>query len=307
MLSAVSSGRPAARANTAGDWKHSWISRSAPLAASTTWRQGRVSPEKTTLRPAYADGVAHGTVQPMDGREAADDDPVAVVDRVRAVVRDLVGDRLEAGRRAHAAHRRGVPGHHLAHVMDERREPQRRVLVAAAPDLHRIDPPHLREAPQQPRDVADVIGVQMRQEDLGRGFHREPERVEVRERAGAQVEEEEVLLGVADLDEERPGRLAPPDPGVAAAQDRDPELAGVQGFRTMAPGPGRRCGPACRPPGSSTAARRPSLSSRTSLPDALPQPIGKASSTGMAIQARSGAAGASHREGDAKSTGEGPE
>ena len=119
----------------------------------------------------------------------------------------------------------------LAHVVDEGREPHRRVVAATTPDLDRVDPAGLREASQEPRDVADVIGVQVRQEDPGRGLHRQSERVEVREGAGAQVEEEEVLLRVADLDEERSRRLAPPDPGVATAQDRDPHLAAGQGLR----------------------------------------------------------------------------
>ena len=138
----------------------------------------------------------------------------------------------------------------------EGREPERRVLVAAAPDLDRIDPAGLREAAQQPGDVADVIGVQVREEDLGRGLHRESQRVEVREGTRAQVEEEEVLLGVADLDEQRSRRLAASDPRVTAAKDRDADLAGGQGLRSRHEGRVVRSGTACRPQGLSKAASR---------------------------------------------------
>jgi hypothetical protein len=43
-----------ALAATRGDWKHLWIKRSPFWAASTTYWHGRVSPEKTTMRPAYS-------------------------------------------------------------------------------------------------------------------------------------------------------------------------------------------------------------------------------------------------------------
>ena len=84
-----------------------------------------------------------------------------------------MGDRLEAVVGRTPADRCGVPGQRLAHVLAEGREAQRRVLVAAAPDLDGVDPAGLREAAQQPGDVADVVGVQVREEDLGRGLHRE--------------------------------------------------------------------------------------------------------------------------------------
>ena len=70
---------------------------------------------------------------------------------------DAIGaarDGLEAGRRAHAADRGGVPRHHLAHVMDERREPQRRVVVAAAPARWR--PGHAIACQVSPRGNSSV-------------------------------------------------------------------------------------------------------------------------------------------------------
>ena len=183
------------------------------------------------LPAGVRDGIAHRAAQPVDGREAGDRDAVAVVDRVRPVEGDLVGDRLEAGRGTDPAEGRRVPRQGLAHVLAEGREPQGGILAATAPDLDGIDPAGLREAAQQPRDVADVVGVEVREEDLGRGLDRESQRVEVCEGARAQVEEEEVLLGVADLDQERARRLAPPDPRVTTAQDRHADLTRGEGLR----------------------------------------------------------------------------
>jgi hypothetical protein len=47
-----------------------------------------------------------------------------------------------------------------------------------------------------------VIGVEVRQEDLGGALDGELERGEVGECPGSQVEEEEILLRVADLDDQ---------------------------------------------------------------------------------------------------------
>jgi hypothetical protein len=41
-----------ALAATRGEWKHLWIKTFPFWAASTTYWHGRVSPKKTTIRPA---------------------------------------------------------------------------------------------------------------------------------------------------------------------------------------------------------------------------------------------------------------
>jgi hypothetical protein len=57
----------------------------------------------------------------------------------------------------------------------------------------------------------------------GRG-DRETQAVEVRERPGADVEEEEIALVVSNLDEHGRGRLALLHEGITTAEDRHPEI-----------------------------------------------------------------------------------
>jgi len=54
IISATASGMPAFCESADAVGKVSWTSRSAPSHASTKWRQGRVSPENTKLRPAWS-------------------------------------------------------------------------------------------------------------------------------------------------------------------------------------------------------------------------------------------------------------
>ena len=106
------------------------------------------------------------------------------------------------------------------------------LLAGRSPHLHRVAAPGLRQAPEQGGHVADVVGVEVGEEDLGGGGDREAEAVEVGEGARPEVEEEEVLLGVADLDQQRGRRLALLHERVAAAQHGDPDLSGPNRFGT---------------------------------------------------------------------------
>ncbi len=106
------------------------------------------------------------------------------------------------------------------------------VLSGGPPHLHGVAAPGLGEAPQQRRHVADVVGVQVRQEDLGRRRDRQAETVEVGQRARPQVEEEEVTLRIADLDQQRRRRLALLHERVTAAEDRHSDLVGCERLRS---------------------------------------------------------------------------
>ena len=180
------------------------------------------------LETAVGDGVADCSAETVDGREAGDGHPVALVDRLRSIERDLVADHREACGGTHSTHRGRVPGHRLAHVVDERRQAQVGILVGSAPDLDGVHPPSLRQAPHETGDVADVVSVEVGQEHLGRGLDRQREGVEVGQRSGPEVEEEEVPLRVAHLDQHRSGCLTAPDPRVSASEHGDADLAGGQ-------------------------------------------------------------------------------
>ncbi|MCZ7537482.1 MAG: hypothetical protein M5T61_17290 [Acidimicrobiia bacterium] len=77
------------------------------------------------------------------------------------------------------------------------------VLAGRAPHLDRVAAAGLGEAPQQRGHVAHVVGMEVGQEHLRRRGDRQAEPVEVGERPGAEVEEEEVAFGVAHLDQQR--------------------------------------------------------------------------------------------------------
>src|SRR4249919_1587202 len=70
--------------------------------------------------------------------------------------------------------------------------------------------------------------MEMREEDLGRAREREQEALPVGHGARTHVEEEEVLLVVAYLDEDRPGCLSARKVGVPTSQDRDTDLIRTQ-------------------------------------------------------------------------------
>ena len=98
-------------------------------------------------------------------------------------------------------------------------------MARRSPHLHRVAASGLGQAVEQGGHVPHVVGVQVRQEHLRRRGHRQAQPGEVLQRTRAQVEEEEVPLSVADLDQHRGRRLRGSDERVAAAQDRDPDLA----------------------------------------------------------------------------------
>jgi hypothetical protein len=106
------------------------------------------------------------------------------------------------------AQRRHVPRVRSFEVLREGTSSERHELARRTPHLDRIGTATLRETPQQRRHVANMIRVQMRQEQLRRRRHRQTQPVEVRQRPRAEIEEEEVAFVVADFDEHRRRRLA---------------------------------------------------------------------------------------------------
>ena len=164
----------------------------------------------------------------VDHRERGDRHTVALVHDLGPVVRHLGGAHASSRLAGVAAQRLHVPRVRHLEMAGVGLGAEPLVFTGWSPDLHRITPTGLREAPQQGRHVADMIGVQMGQEDLRRRRHRQSEPVEVGQRARAEVEEEEVLLGIADLDEQRRRRLALLDERVPAAEDRHADLVGTQ-------------------------------------------------------------------------------
>ena len=99
------------------------------------------------------------------------------------------------------------------------------------PHLHRVAATGLGQAVEQGGHVAHVVGVQVRQEHLRRRGHRQAQPGEVLQRTRAQVEEEQVALRVAHLDQHAGRRLRGSHERVAAAQDRDPDLVRGQCLR----------------------------------------------------------------------------
>lgn len=77
---------------------------------------------------------------------------------------------------------------------------QLRALAARTPDLDWVAATGFGQARHQSRHVADMVGVQVAEEDLGRGRHGQLQAVEVGQRPGPQIEEKEVPLLVAHLD-----------------------------------------------------------------------------------------------------------
>ena len=147
------------------------------------------------LAPGVLERIADGTAEAVDRGEARDRDSGALVDRLGLVVRELMCDGLETAHRTNATDRGRIPGHRLEHVPNERAETQLRVLIAAAPDLDRVHSPDLGKAAQEAGDVADVIRVQVPEEDLRGGFQRQEHRREVRQGTRAQIEEEKSSSG----------------------------------------------------------------------------------------------------------------
>ena len=98
-------------------------------------------------------------------------------------------------------------------------------LPGGSPDLDRVAATGLGQAPHKGRHVADVVGVQVGQEHLRRGRHRQTQTVVVGQGTGPEVEEEQVPIGVAHLDQQRRRRLARLHERVTRPQDRDPDLA----------------------------------------------------------------------------------
>jgi hypothetical protein len=90
---------------------------------------------------------------------------------------------------------------------------QLRSIAARTPPLDRVAPASLRHAPHHRRHVVHVVCVQVREEHLRGGCDRQTQTCEIGKGTGTEVEEEEVLLLVADLDQQRGRCLPRPDDG----------------------------------------------------------------------------------------------
>ena len=109
------------------------------------------------------------------------------------------------------------------------RVPRRGSVPARAPDADGpVGAPHLGVAAGECDQVGGVVGVQVAEEHLVELVHRQLQARVVGERAAAEVEDEEVALGVADLDQDAGRGLGARHPGVAAAEHGHAQLAVLQ-------------------------------------------------------------------------------
>jgi hypothetical protein len=95
-----------------------------------------------------------------------------------------------------------------------------------------------------------MVGVEVGEEHLVELVHGQLQARVVRERTAAEVDDEDVALCVADLDEDAAGGLGARDPGVAAAEHRHPDLAVLEllvaGHEHLGVLPPRRTDHGCR-------------------------------------------------------------
>jgi hypothetical protein len=228
IASARSLDTPAFFANTGGRWErlvdqqidtvtrvHQWVARSG------------VAREHDTAS-GVVEAVTHRSIEDVDHRERRDRDPVALMNGGRPVIGDLGREDASTGLPWMSAHRLEVPRVRGFDVPRIRTCAEGLVFAGRAPHLDGVASTTLGEAPQQGRHVTDVIGVQVADEHLRRRGHRQAQTVEVRQRPRAQVEEEQVVLLVANLDEHRRRRLALLHERITAAQYRHPDLVGRQ-------------------------------------------------------------------------------
>ena len=75
-----------------------------------------------------------------------------------------------------------------------------------------------------------MVCMQMGEKHLRRVGDRQAQPVEVRQRAGPEIEEEQVTLPIADLDQHRRRRLPLLHERITAAEDGDPDLTGGHRF-----------------------------------------------------------------------------
>jgi hypothetical protein len=110
-----------------------------------------------------------------------------------------------------------------------------RLGPAGPPQVNRsVGPAHLRVAADKRDEVARVVGVQVRQKDLVELIDRQLQTGIVRQRAAPEVENQQVALGVADLDEDAGrglGRASPKDCRFPA-----PSLANSPSSSSSSPG-----------------------------------------------------------------------
>ncbi len=139
----------------------------------------------------------------MDDGEGGDAHTVALVDGGGRIEGHLLHLGPGTGLAGVAIERLHVPGVRGCEVLGVGGCTQFGTLAARSPDLDRVAASGLGQAPHQCGHVPDMVGVQVRQEYLRRGGDRQVQAVEVGNRPRTQVEEEEVTLLVAHLDEDR--------------------------------------------------------------------------------------------------------
>ena len=154
----------------------------------------------------------------MDHRERRNAHTVSLIDHLGLAEVELDHFEAEALLGVDSARGLAVPVARFPDRLDEMAGSVSLFRSARPPDLDRPRPPRLAVAAEQGDQIGGVVGVQVGEEDLVKGVDGQSEPREVRHRAAADVEQEEVSLGVADLDQDARRRLRSGDPGDAAPE-----------------------------------------------------------------------------------------
>ena len=121
---------------------------------------------------------------------------------------------------------RGIPGKRFFDRFHEMLRAQAGFGPAWTPHVNwSIGPSHLRPAARERDQIAHVVGVQVGQEHLVELVDRQFQTGIVRRGAAAQVENQNVPLRVADLDQDAGRGLSACVPGVSASKHRHAHLA----------------------------------------------------------------------------------
>ncbi len=136
----------------------------------------------------------------MDRRPGPNRDAVLLVDDLRLLVIEFMDFGSESPNVRLPEPPRDVPGEHLLHVPDRGSGPELRRRAARSPHSQRRVPPGNATADEESAEIAEMISMQMADEDFVQPIVRDLQSGKPLGPALPDVEDE--LVAVAELDEE---------------------------------------------------------------------------------------------------------